>query len=93
VDGHHIVFLSLFNIKQNVFNQFNIQIRVCVIAKYWSILARQFHTSSMLKCFEKWGQIKNALLFAILAKNDRTVDASRRHTIGDQILRQLRVTR
>jgi len=31
----------------------------------------------MVKCFEKWGQIKNALLFAILAKNDRTVDASR----------------
>lgn len=67
-----------------------------VIAKYWSILARQFYTSSMLKCFEKWGQMKNAnaLLFAILAKNDRTVGVNRvgRHNSRSD-LRQLCVTR
>jgi len=68
VDGHHTVFLSLFNIKQNVFNQFNIQIRVRVIAKYWSILARQFHISSMLKCFLKMGSNKKRVAFCNISK-------------------------
>lgn len=74
------IFITFSNITRNAKRFIDSILNLCVLLRNIGIFLRgKFYTSSTVKYFEKLRSNENAY-FAILVKNDRTVNANRTHT-------------